>query len=471
MAFVSRSSRGPPNALMLPDMTTIFEWMAFVDGDYPRFDTGTPYLEKSCYCNNSNMGLYMDRHAPEPDEAFLQRSKSTPLYLWTCGFASNFQTVSMVLDSHASRLVEAEIMGFEPTWFDSLFAMPTTQLKAITLSSRIEPEELGEWNDEERYLWVEHATYTVNLDRISPTEILCTLQGMPRLCSLNIGYALEPCLPLDHPVAVTLPVLSDVQVRVEYMLDLRILQRMTLPSVKRIALSRDEIGEYEDIAVITPHIHALLPPHDPSRSQITLMAKASHHEGRPESRTTVKLNAQPTDKPLVDLDPLYAFRPLLGPVSSLYFDGYAEVQKGEDPFFIAPSFCAMTEVRELRISDLSDITFVLDSRAHDTPETPSEDDASMTCALPNLKRISLFPERDPTNTKESVVRVRKILSERKTRGVAVDILEVVFKHGWRTISKTKIAQQDLEPLSEVVQVVFLDKAHDNDYDHHFLSFI
>ncbi|KAF4573274.1 hypothetical protein EYR36_007785 [Pleurotus pulmonarius] len=428
----------------------------------------------------------------------------------------------MVLDSHAARLVEVEIMDFEPAWLDSLFAMPTPQLNAITLSARIEPEELDEWNDEEQCrfsstalhegvpslqslsisgfiihldspllcnltsldLWVEHAPYTVGLDRHLPSEFLRALQGMPRLSSLHINYALEPDWPLDHPIAVTLPVLSDLQFRVESIPDLKILQYMAIPSIEHITLGCDEIAECEDLAITTPHIHALLPPYDPSLGQIILMVRASHHQGQNESRITIKINAQPTDKPSVDLvftfmgmhcftadleDPLDAFRPLLGPISTLDFDGYAEVQNGTDPSFLIPFFHALAEVRELRISDLNDIGFAL--QPHDAHETQSEGRIPMTYPLPSLKRILLSQERDPADMKQSVIRIRDILLERKTRGAAIDVLEVVPTYKWRTVREAKITPQDLEPLIDVIQVVFLDQTRGDQYRRQFLSLI
>ncbi|KAG9222437.1 hypothetical protein CCMSSC00406_0002772 [Pleurotus cornucopiae] len=296
---------------------------------------------------------------------------------------------------------------------------------------------------------------------------------MPRLHSLHINYALEPSWPLNHPVTVTLPVLYDLQVQVEYMYDLKILQYMNLPSIKRIALGCDELAGPEDIAITVRHIHALLPPHE-----TTFIVKACRHEDQPASRTVLKLNAPPMDNLPVGLvfafvgtdcfrtkDPLHNFHPLLCPIRTLDFDGYAEVQSDKD---LAPFFRAMTEVTELRISDLRDITFIL--QPDDTSETPREGDVPMPYALPSLKRISLLQQRDPTDTKRLVIRVREILLERKARGAAIDVLEVVLERGYKTC-KTNITLQDLEPLSEVTQVVFLDKAHDDHYDHHYLSII
>ncbi|KAJ8702129.1 hypothetical protein PTI98_000872 [Pleurotus ostreatus] len=164
-------------------------------------------------------------------------------------------------------------------------------------------------------------------------------------------------------------------------------------------------------------------------------------------------------------DPLHTFHPLLGPIRILDFDGYAEVQSDKD---LAPFFRAMTAVTELRISDLRDITFIL--QPDDTPETLSEGDVPMPYALPSLKRISLLQEIDLMDTKRLVIRVREILLERKARGAAIDVLEVVLERGHKTC-KINITLQDLEPLSEVTEVVFLDKAHDDVYDHHYLSII
>ncbi|KAG9222427.1 hypothetical protein CCMSSC00406_0002762 [Pleurotus cornucopiae] len=520
MAPTLNSRPSPPRALMLPDiLTTIFEWLALgydVFDDFPLFDKSSPcddWFPATHTCQTwRNVAIATTRiwgriwtpMPPNLTRLFLQRSKSTPLCLYACGFESNAQTVSMVLDSHAARLKVVHIMDFELKWMVPLFAMPTPQLQSITLAGCFEPED---WDDPEecqrchfsttalhegvpslKYLSISGFGFELDspllsnltdlnmsfhdldgppeyADRFAPDELLDALKSMPHLRSLDLCNALEPGFPSYRtPVAITLPVLRRLRFHVEYMLDLDILKYFTLPSIKHIDLQCGQLANSTNINTIIPSIHALLPPHDSSLTRTTLAIKAGSYEGGNMSRLTFKLKVSPTDKPPVNLgleligtecfqteDPLHAFQPLLGPIECLDFDGYAEVQNGVGPAVFVPFFRAMTRVTDLRVNGLNDITFAL----FDTPKAPREDGVPTSHALSHLKRISLFQERDPRGTERSVLRVREILLDREALDTAIDVLEIVLKHGYKSTTKSKVTPHDLQPLTEVIQVVFL----------------
>lgn len=303
--------------------------------------------------------------------------------------------------------------------------------------------------------------------RFTPYELLDALTNMPRLLSLDLYNALEPDFPpFDDAVDVTLPDLRRLRLHLESMLDFDILQYFTLPAIQHIDLQCGQVAEPADTISVVPIINAILPSHDSSLTQTSVLVEASNHKGKPKSRPQLKLKIKQTDKPPVDLvfalvgtecfqteDPLRTFQPLLGPIESLEFDGYAEVQQGTDPAAFVPFFRAMAKVTELLIHDMDDIPFAL----FDTPKRPRKKGVPMPThyALPSLKKISLFQERDLTDTVKLVGRVRKLLSARKALGAPIDVLEIVLQRGYKSTTESKVTPLDLKPLTKVVQVVFI----------------
>lgn len=307
-----------------------------------------------------------------------------------------------------------------------------------------------------------------DMDRFSPYELLVALQGMPHLQKLTLGAVLEPeyeIPTLEDGVGVNLLGLTYLEFDVEFMLDFQILHYLAFPSIKSIVLRCDEVADPADISVITPILHGLLPPHDSSLTHTAVVIESSSSKlySKPESRTTIKLEAGPTEVPPVKLklalvgancfqceDFLETFHPLLDSIDTLDFDGYAEAQDGKDPSIFASFFHAVTTT-ELRVSGLVDILFALAS----TPKRPREDGQPLSYPLPNLQTISLFQQRDPKDTRRLVGCVKRLLLERKALGAAVDVLEVVLKRGHKTTAAYKITPQDLEPLTGILEVVFL----------------
>ncbi|KAG9222428.1 hypothetical protein CCMSSC00406_0002763 [Pleurotus cornucopiae] len=521
MAPTSKSRLGPPSALMLPDtLTIIFECLVLDDDDddFPRFDKSTPCDDwfpathtcqtwrKVAIATTRIWGCIWTAMPPNLTRLFLQRSKSIPLCLYACGHESNEDTVSMVLDTHAARLQVVQMMDFHPKWIVPLFEMPTPQLESITLTGYIEPDE---WDDPEecqrcsfsattlhegipslKYLSISGFGFELdspllsNLTdlnmsfhesdgppqfaaRFAPDELLRALRSMPRLLSLDFYDVLEPGSPIFRsPVALILPVLRRLKFHVEPMLDFDILRYLTLPAIQHIDLQCGRVAEPTDIATVVPIIRALLPPHDSSLTQTTVLIEASRHDGKPQSRPELKVKMKQTDKPPVDLafalvgtkcfqteDPLHMFHPLLGPIESFEFDGYAEVQQGTEPAAFVPFFRAMSEVTELLIHGLDDITFAL----FDTPKPPKKKGVRVPYALPSLKKISLYQARDLTDTENLVGRVRKLLLARKALGAPIDVLEIVLNRGYKSTTKSKVTPQDLKPLTKVVQVVFMSE--------------
>ncbi|KAF4573290.1 hypothetical protein EYR36_007801 [Pleurotus pulmonarius] len=130
------------------------------------------------------------------------------------------------------------------------------------------------------------------LDRLWPTELLHALRNMPQLRSLRLNKSFEPLPVFASPqtVAVTLPVLTHLHFQAEEMPDMKILQYLTLPSIKYIDLKCDEVGDPVEIPYIVPIVHALLPPHDSSTTQTALMLEAgTSDDGTPKSRAIFKL--------------------------------------------------------------------------------------------------------------------------------------------------------------------------------------
>ncbi|KAF4573289.1 hypothetical protein EYR36_007800 [Pleurotus pulmonarius] len=356
MALTSNSRPSPPKALMLPDiLTIIFECLALGDDHFeePRFDKSSPcddWFPATHTCQTwrkvaiATARIWSWIWTPMPPNLtrlFLHRSKSTPLCLYSCGFASNEDTVTMVLDTHSARLKEVQIMDFEPKWIVPLFEMPTPQLESITLDGDV---EFADWDESGecprcafsatalhegvpslKYLSI--SSFGFELDsplltnltdlnmsfhevdgphqfaaRFTEDELMDALKNMPRLCSLDLYNVLEPGFaPFDDPVDVTLPDLRQLRLHVESMLDFDVLRYFTLPAIQHIDLQCGQIAEPADTISIVPIIDAVLPSHDPSITHTTILIEASNYEGKPKSRPQLKLKIKQTDKPPVDL--------------------------------------------------------------------------------------------------------------------------------------------------------------------------
>lgn len=424
---------------------------------------------------------------PSIVKLFLERARSTPLYLWSPVF-SNDESVLAVLD-HLDRLVEINL-ECKPTWVERITSQPTPKLETLTLRKSSYAESFQFTAD--AFPALQHLSLTgyvlkssvaslVNLRTLAidsyhespfygpqesrargPVEFFATLDGLPFLTSLILTDAFAPLNGPIPPLSVTLPSLTHLSIRDSDISNLGMMSRITAPLVKTIKLTHTGQAEaatassviaaiysnYVDIAYshsrLELRVELVIPSSTSARVQLWKSTP-----GAQESIPFLDLRVSG----IGDLETehiLFSLCPSASSASTFHFS--SDIDSFDiDPLdhyhtqsfkishlqtFRERTLHQMTDVTELYCDRPLDIALILGDAP---PKTQNR-------SLPSLKKIVLCSDRYIHHKTKVLSRLREQLCARKAADAGVDSWE---------IRPRLLSPRDIESFTGIIDIVEL----------------